>query len=46
MSSLNDAVVVQRGTYRRLVLRKRLILCGLVILLMCSVMLDLALGPA
>lgn len=46
MSSLTDAVVVQRETYRHLVLRKRLILCGLVILLMCSVLLDLALGPA
>jgi len=46
MSSLTDAVVVQRETYRRLVLRKRLILAGLVILLMCSVLLDLALGPA
>jgi iron complex transport system permease protein len=46
MSSLTDAVVVQRDTYRRLVLRKRLILLGLVILLLCSVLLDLALGPA
>lgn len=46
MSSLTDAVVVQRETYRRLVLRKRLILVGLVILLLCSVLLDLALGPA
>jgi iron complex transport system permease protein len=46
MSSLTNAVVVQRETYRRLVLRKRLILAGLVILLMCSVLLDLALGPA
>ncbi|PAA14713.1 FecCD family ABC transporter permease [Pseudomonas fragi] len=46
MSSLTDAVVVQRETYRRLVLRKRLILIGLVILLLCSVLLDLALGPA
>jgi iron complex transport system permease protein len=46
MSSLTDAVVVQHETYRRLVLRKRLILAGLVILLMCSVLLDLALGPA
>ncbi|MCS3841576.1 iron complex transport system permease protein [Pseudomonas sp. JAI111] len=46
MSSLTDAVVVQRETYRRLVLRKRLILAGLVILLLCSVLLDLALGPA
>ncbi|CAI8772350.1 iron ABC transporter permease [Pseudomonas sp. fls2-241-R2A-110] len=46
MSSLTDTVVVQRETYRRLVLRKRLILAGLVILLLCSVLLDLALGPA
>ncbi|MFK0090264.1 FecCD family ABC transporter permease [Pseudomonas sp. NPDC090755] len=46
MSSLTDAVVVQRETYRRLVLRKRLILAGLVLLLLCSVLLDLALGPA
>lgn len=46
MSSLTDAVVVQRETYRRLVLRKRLILAGLVALLSCSVLLDLALGPA
>ena len=46
MSLLTDAVVVQRETYRRLVLRKRLILAGLVALLSCSVLLDLALGPA
>ncbi|MFJ2709431.1 MULTISPECIES: FecCD family ABC transporter permease [unclassified Pseudomonas] len=46
MSSLNEAMVVQRDTYRRLVLRKRLILGALVLLLMCSVLLDLALGPA
>ena len=46
MSSLTDAMVVQRETYRRLVLRKRLILAGLVALLSCSVLLDLALGPA
>ncbi|MBH8609999.1 iron ABC transporter permease [Pseudomonas mohnii] len=46
MSSLTDAVVVQGETYRRLVLRKRLILAGLVALLSCSVLLDLALGPA
>ncbi|MCK6188118.1 MULTISPECIES: iron ABC transporter permease [unclassified Pseudomonas] len=46
MSSLTDTVVMQRETYRRLVLRKRLILCGLVTALMCSVLLDLALGPA
>ena len=46
MNSLTEAVVVQRETYRRLVLRKRLILAGLVALLSCSVLLDLALGPA
>ncbi|MHA3737109.1 FecCD family ABC transporter permease [Pseudomonas sp. Eth.TT006] len=46
MSSLTDAVVIQREAYRRLVLRKRLILAGLVLLLLCSVLLDLALGPA
>lgn len=46
MSSLTNTVEVQRETYRRLVLRKRLILAGLVILLLCSVLLDLALGPA
>ncbi|MGU9858525.1 FecCD family ABC transporter permease [Pseudomonas sp. LF245] len=33
-------------TYRRLVLRKRLILCALAALLLGSVLLDLALGPA
>lgn len=46
MSSLTDTVVVQRETYRRLVLRKRLILGALTVLLMASVLLDLALGPA
>ncbi|QHC95347.1 iron-siderophore ABC transporter permease [Pseudomonas sp. R84] len=46
MSSLTDTVEVQRETYRRLVLRKRMILAGLVVLLLCSVLLDLALGPA
>ncbi len=46
MSSLTEAVVVQREAYRRLVTRKRLILAGLVLLLLCSVLLDLALGPA
>ncbi|SDT22889.1 FecCD family ABC transporter permease [Pseudomonas granadensis] len=46
MSSMTDTVEVQRETYRRLVLRKRLILAGLVFLLLCSVLLDLALGPA
>ena len=38
--------VIQRDTYRRLVLRKRLILGALALLLMGSVLLDLALGPA
>ena len=33
-------------TYRRLVLRKRLSLCALAVLLLGSVLLDLALGPA
>ncbi|HWH89880.1 MAG TPA: iron ABC transporter permease [Pseudomonas sp.] len=46
MSSMIETVVVQRETYRRLVLRKRLILAALVMLLLCSVLLDLALGPA
>lgn len=46
MSSLTETVEVQRESYRRLVLRKRLILAGLVVLLLCSVLLDLALGPA
>ncbi len=41
-----DAVVAQGDTYRRLVLRRRLILSGLLFLLTCSVLLDLALGPA
>ena len=40
------SAVIQRDTYRRLVLRKRLILAGLTLLLLCSVLLDLALGPA
>ncbi len=38
MSSLNEALVVQRDTYRRLMLRKRLILGGLALLLICSVL--------
>lgn len=46
MTSLNETLVMQRDTYRRLVLRKRLILGGLALLLICSVLLDLALGPA
>ena len=40
------STVTQRDTYRRLILRKRLILGGLALLLLCSVLLDLALGPA
>ncbi|RAI65368.1 iron ABC transporter permease [Pseudomonas fluorescens] len=46
MSSLGEAPVVQRDIYRHLVLRKRLILVALAALLLCSVLLDLALGPA
>ncbi|PCR95837.1 FecCD family ABC transporter permease [Pseudomonas allokribbensis] len=46
MSSLGEAPIVQSVTYRRLVLRKRLILLGLSVLLIFSVLLDLALGPA
>lgn len=46
MNAMTETVVLQGETYRRLVLRKRLILAGLVILLLCSVLLDLALGPA
>lgn len=46
MSSLGEVQIVQRDTYRQLVLRKRLILAALVVLLVCSVLLDLALGPA
>ena len=46
MTTLNETLVMQRDTYRRLVLRKRLILAGLALLLICSVLLDLALGPA
>lgn len=46
MSTLTNAEVLPRENYRRLVLRKRLILAGLVVLLLCSVLLDLALGPA
>jgi hypothetical protein len=46
MSSLGEAPIVQSVTYRRLVLRKRLILLGLAVLLIFSVLLDLALGPA
>jgi iron complex transport system permease protein len=40
------SAVTQRDAYRHLILRKRLILGGLVLLLLCSVLLDLALGPA
>jgi iron complex transport system permease protein len=46
MSSLGEAPVVQRDVYRHLVLRKRLILLALSTLLLFSVLLDLALGPA
>ncbi|WPN32983.1 iron ABC transporter permease [Pseudomonas sp. P5_109] len=46
MSSLGEAPVVQRDVYRHLVLRKRLILVALAALLLFSVLLDLALGPA
>ncbi|QIA03065.1 FecCD family ABC transporter permease [Pseudomonas fluorescens] len=46
MSSLGEAPIVQSVTYQRLVLRKRLILLGLAVLLIFSVLLDLALGPA
>ncbi|EJM68950.1 FecCD family ABC transporter permease [Pseudomonas sp. GM55] len=46
MSSLGEAPVVQRDIYRHLVLRKRLILVALAALLLFSVLLDLALGPA
>jgi len=46
MSSLGEAQILQRDTYRQLVLRKRLILAGLTTLLVLSVLLDLALGPA
>lgn len=45
MTSLNETLVMQRDTYRRLVLRKRFILGGLTLLLICSLLLDLALGP-
>jgi iron complex transport system permease protein len=46
MSSLGEAPVVQRDVFRHLVLRKRLILLALSTLLLFSVLLDLALGPA
>ena len=45
MNAINDTMV-QRDTYRRLVVRKRLILAALTLLLLGSVVLDLALGPA
>ena len=45
MNAINDTMV-QRDTYRRLVVRKRLILSALTLLLLGSVLLDLALGPA
>ncbi|CAI8777879.1 iron complex transport system permease protein [Pseudomonas sp. IT-P12] len=46
MNALNDVAPGQRDTYRRLVVRKRLILGVLALLLLGSVLLDLALGPA
>ncbi|MFW0755181.1 FecCD family ABC transporter permease [Pseudomonas sp. H11T01] len=46
MSSLGTADIAQRDTYRKLVLRKRLILGAIAVLLLMSVLLDLALGPA
>ncbi|WP_248804383.1 FecCD family ABC transporter permease [Pseudomonas sp. MWU13-2100] len=46
MSALGEAQIVQSDTYRQRVRRKRLILAGLATLLLFSVLLDLALGPA
>ncbi|MDR0279447.1 MAG: iron ABC transporter permease [Paucimonas sp.] len=46
MNALEESPVLQRDGYRRLVLRKRLVLGALAALLMFSVLLDLALGPA
>jgi iron complex transport system permease protein len=46
MNAINDVAPGQRDTYRRLVVRKRLILGVLALLLLGSVLLDLALGPA
>ncbi|NWE49680.1 FecCD family ABC transporter permease [Pseudomonas gingeri] len=46
MSALDKTQVLQRDTYRQKVLHKRLILAGLAALLVFSVLLDLACGPA
>lgn len=46
MSSLGELPIAQSATYRQRVLRKRLILVALAVLLVFSVLLDLALGPA
>lgn len=46
MSSLGELPIAQSSTYRQRVLRKRLILAALAVLLVFSVLLDLALGPA
>ncbi|CAI8960935.1 iron complex transport system permease protein [Pseudomonas sp. IT-P44] len=46
MSSLGELPIAQSVTYRQRVLRKRLILVALAVLLVFSVLLDLALGPA
>ncbi|MBD9586084.1 iron ABC transporter permease [Pseudomonas sp. PDM03] len=46
MSSLGELPIAQSVTYRQRVLRKRLILAALAVLLVFSVLLDLALGPA
>lgn len=46
MNALTEKTVVQQGTYRRLVLRKRVMLSVLAALLILSILLDLALGPA
>lgn len=46
MSSLGEMPIAQSVTYRQRVLRKRLILVALAVLLVFSVLLDLALGPA
>ncbi|WP_191487631.1 FecCD family ABC transporter permease [Pseudomonas sp. FEN] len=46
MSALGEVHIAQSKTYRRIVLRKRLMLAGLTTLLVLSVLLDLALGPA
>ncbi|WP_194723980.1 FecCD family ABC transporter permease [Noviherbaspirillum malthae] len=46
MSAVLQAETVQRDAYRRLVRRKQLMLAAIVLLLLLSVLLDLALGPA